>query len=376
MTDPFDLPPEIAGKIPLFAEIQKVLGWSGGPVNWDLARQIAVSIAAEAGTDPLPAGADDEIAQAARLAEMWLTDSGIIPPRSRLIRARAVTSVGWAELADAELGELLEPIAAKAASAMNPHLPPGDGAAMMLRALGPMLMGTQAGAALGALACELTGTHDLGLPAGDESVTVIWNAADRVAAEWKLDAREVREVIALRAVAHVALQDAFPALRTRFYSLYHQVVSDLEIDLAAGIEKLQGLDMSDPSALQEAMAAEGLFETGTTPAAAAALAGISHVLALLDAATTASVYAASVRMSDATHAIEALARHRASATGGTDLLEGLIGLRGMPRREAGGFVRAVLAHGGPALLHRALGEDPFPEPAELADPAVWIARAG
>jgi uncharacterized protein (DUF2342 family) len=34
---------DITGKIPLFAELRKLMSWSGGPVNWDLARQIAIS---------------------------------------------------------------------------------------------------------------------------------------------------------------------------------------------------------------------------------------------------------------------------------------------------------------------------------------------
>src|SRR3712207_7479928 len=36
-------PEDLLGKMPLFAELQKLMSWSGGPVNWDLARQGAVS---------------------------------------------------------------------------------------------------------------------------------------------------------------------------------------------------------------------------------------------------------------------------------------------------------------------------------------------
>ena len=38
-------PDDLAGKIPLFAELQRLLSGSGGPVNWDLARQLAISSA-------------------------------------------------------------------------------------------------------------------------------------------------------------------------------------------------------------------------------------------------------------------------------------------------------------------------------------------
>ena len=33
----------LSGGMPLFAELQKLMSWSGGPVNWDLARQLAAS---------------------------------------------------------------------------------------------------------------------------------------------------------------------------------------------------------------------------------------------------------------------------------------------------------------------------------------------
>ncbi len=36
-------PEDLLGKMPLFAELQKLMNWSGGPVTWDLARQGAIS---------------------------------------------------------------------------------------------------------------------------------------------------------------------------------------------------------------------------------------------------------------------------------------------------------------------------------------------
>src|SRR4051812_24411931 len=36
-------PEDLIAKMPLFAELQKLMNWSGGPVNWDLARQGAIS---------------------------------------------------------------------------------------------------------------------------------------------------------------------------------------------------------------------------------------------------------------------------------------------------------------------------------------------
>ncbi|MGZ4114161.1 MAG: zinc-dependent metalloprotease, partial [Actinomycetota bacterium] len=43
---------------PLFQELQRILFSSSGPVNWELARQIAVATAASAGEDTEPSAAD------------------------------------------------------------------------------------------------------------------------------------------------------------------------------------------------------------------------------------------------------------------------------------------------------------------------------
>ena len=48
-------PEDLLGKMPLFAELQKLMSWSGGPVNWDLARQGAISQLAP-GHQPTSAG--------------------------------------------------------------------------------------------------------------------------------------------------------------------------------------------------------------------------------------------------------------------------------------------------------------------------------
>jgi len=92
MDDPFELPPDVLKRVPLFAEIQKVLSWSGGPVNWDLARQIAVSIAA--GDAPGQAVSEQDhadVAEQVRVAELWLTDAVAMPTPTHLVKARAAT---------------------------------------------------------------------------------------------------------------------------------------------------------------------------------------------------------------------------------------------------------------------------------------------
>ena len=64
--------------MPLFAELQKLMTWSGGPVNWDLARQGAISQLA-AGHQPTSAAERTAVAEALRLADLWLDQVTELP---------------------------------------------------------------------------------------------------------------------------------------------------------------------------------------------------------------------------------------------------------------------------------------------------------
>src|SRR3954469_12621693 len=71
-------PEELLGKMPLFAELQKLMNWSGGPVNWDLARRGAMS-SLSAGHQPTSAGEKSAAAEALRLADLWLDAATDLP---------------------------------------------------------------------------------------------------------------------------------------------------------------------------------------------------------------------------------------------------------------------------------------------------------
>src|SRR6478735_1161764 len=71
-------PEDLLGKMPLFAELQKMMSWSGGPVNWDLARQGAISQLA-AGHQPTSQAEQTAVAEALRLADLWLDQVTELP---------------------------------------------------------------------------------------------------------------------------------------------------------------------------------------------------------------------------------------------------------------------------------------------------------
>src|SRR6476620_4944482 len=75
-------PEDVTGKIPLFAELQKLLSWSGGPVNWDLARQMAISAIA-GDYRPVSETETAEVRDAIRLADLWLDAVTDLPSGGR-----------------------------------------------------------------------------------------------------------------------------------------------------------------------------------------------------------------------------------------------------------------------------------------------------
>jgi putative hydrolase len=380
MEDPFDLPPDVLKRVPLFAEISKVLSWSGGPVNWDLAKQIAVSMAA--GEAPVPSVTEQdhaEVAEHVRIAELWLTEAAAIPPTSHLVKARASTPADWAEHATQAFAELIDPVAAKVARAMGEQsLPEVADAGMLAQAMGrlaPMFMGIQTGTIIGSLAREVTGTHETGLPTSDDELLLVLSEIDRFALSYGLDTRATRQWIAARAAAHRLVFEAFAGVRAQFFARYHNYVASLDIDLAQGMQRLQELDLSDPEKLQDALGAEGLFSHQSSPETAKAAEEVTTFLSVVDAYTAGAVAAVAERAGDHGRIAEAYARRGADAGSGRAMLASFIGLEQSSDPRAPAFIDAVRDRAGFAALARVWEDaETFPTEAELADADAWLKR--
>lgn len=377
MDDPFDLPPDVLRRVPLFAELSKVLSWAGGPVNWDLARQIAISIAAGDSTDASIDEADrSAIDDHVRLAEGWLVEATGFE-RSDTMTGRAASRVEWAEQASVSLRDLIDPVASKISAAMAEQSAAAGGAdqaAMLTNALGqmaPMFMGIQAGSLVGALAREVTGAHDLGFPTDEDTVVLVLPAIDGIAEDYALDRTVLRQWIALRAVAHRLTFDGFA--RTRFFALYHTFVAALDFDLGESIRRLQELDLTDPSRVQDALGDGGLFAHEPSQESRSAARGIANLCSVVSAAADAACDAASTRLGDTTRVGEALRRRGDNES--VRMLSHFLGLDAHTSDDAAAFVRVVLGARGWSALARAWAQpDAFPTDTELTDPLGWMER--
>jgi putative hydrolase len=382
--EPFDLPPEIFGRVPLFAEIAKAMSWTGGPVNWDLARQIASAMAATEQTAPIIEEDRAELGDAARLTQSWLVEATALIDAPEPPRVLALGPQQWVDRALRLYPELIDPLAAKLAGAVAQEDPsdPGDasGLANVVGQLVPLLLGIQTGTILGSLSRSALTGYDLALPVEEDGVVaIVVPHVDAHAREFGLDRRESRYWTTLRAVATRLAFDAQPWTRAQFFSLYHQFLAAVDLDLGEALERLQHLDLSSPDQLQGALG-EGLFGFAEAPSAGPALENLQRYLGLLEATIDAAVRAAATaRLAGAARIAESVARRRTADGAGEGMLQRFIGVQVPPNvaRATIEFVERVVAAGGWPLIWRAWSDpDRSPTAADISDPDAWIQRAG
>ena len=382
--EPFELPPDLLRAVPLFAELSKVLSWTGGPVNWDLARQVAVAVAgSEERVHSVDAADATATAEAVRLAELWLAESPGLPQPGRMATVTALTPARWAERATT-LREIVDPLAAKVANALSEQsgeIAPDAGAGMMgpvMQQMAPVFMGIQAGVALGSLATSVLGTYDVPVPLADEgTLDIVLPTVDAVAETFGLDRDSTRLWVALHQSAHRIIFEGMPGVSAHFFAVFHNYVSAMQIDLSGVFDRLASLDITSPDNLREAMEQEGFFGIADTPAAESAMVRVQRLLAMIEAFADRAVEAAATRLPNAARIAEAMSRRRAEPAAGERMFGQFLGLT-VPAefiREADAFCRGVLTAADWAALARVWDDpDNLPTDAELNEPAVWLAR--
>src|SRR6516225_6504033 len=107
-------PNQFADALRQFADL---LSYSGGPVNWELAKNLARHTIAGKGDPSVLANERAAIIEAVRLADLWLDDVTTFPSGIRKIEAWSKSE--WLEATFPVWSSLCEPIAAKAVDAMG-----------------------------------------------------------------------------------------------------------------------------------------------------------------------------------------------------------------------------------------------------------------
>jgi uncharacterized protein (DUF2342 family) len=178
-------PNDPSAQLPLFAELQKLLSWSGGPVNWELAKQLATQALAGNSTIVSPADRTGTV-EAIRLADLWLDDATDLPSGVQTIETW--TRAEWLDRTLPVWSSLCDPVAARVVAAMSSALPAeqlealgaGNPLAGIMTQIGGLMFGAQVGQGLGGLAQEVVSATDVGIPLGPQGVAAL--VADNVAA--------------------------------------------------------------------------------------------------------------------------------------------------------------------------------------------------
>ncbi|MDP9396903.1 MAG: zinc-dependent metalloprotease [Actinomycetota bacterium] len=373
----------------MFTRLGQVLSWTGGPVNWDLAREVARQTVATSNDRYVGDRQRVQIEEAVRLAELWLDDATVLPAGAQ--RVVAWSRAEWVEETQPAWKQLVEPVAGRVVEAMGEALNrqaaeiPTELQAMtaplqgMMRSMGGAMFGAQVGSALGALAGEVVGSTDVGLPLGPAGRAALLPAnVATFGAGLGVPEDQVRLYLALREAAHHRLYAHAPWLRERLASEITRYAQGISIDTSRIEEAVSRLDINDPSGLQDAFSS-GLFAPQHTPEQERVLARLEGLLALVEGWVDEVVDAAAKPHLPAAGALhEAVRRRRATGGPAEQTFANLVGLQLRPRRlREGAALWAALLEARGAAGRDAVWDHPdyLPDADDLDDPATFAARS-
>lgn len=378
--------------MPIFGDLAKMFQQQG-PVGWDAARQLALSVATDGGKEPNVDPMERmRIEPLARVAEIHIGTATGLPASTsgQGIRIVPVTRGQWANATLDAWRPLFESLAgalgddqaaADAAATPDPNDPFGF-MGPLLQMIGPMMLGMTAGSMVGHLARRSFGQYDLPIPRplSDELMVVPANL-DEFGQEWSIPADDLRLWICLQEVAmHTVLR--LPHVRGRLDDLLSRYVTGFQPDAGALEERLGELDMADPSSMNGLQSLFGdpqvLLGAIQSPAQREMLPGFEALIAAIVGYVDHVVDVAGQNLlSNHGMLAEAVRRRRVEAAPSDNFVERLFGLEltqaSYDRGNA--FVAGVVERAGEDGLARLWeAERTLPTPAELDAPGLWLAR--
>ena len=350
----------------LLDELMKLLS-RPGPVNWALAEQLAGHVSGE--PEPIDPWIADEYLELARLAQLKVpatTGLATDPTLEPVLVGRKE----WARLHLRSFRYLVDPMADRL-DGMGPG-PLGG----LMKPLGPVLLGMNAGALAGMLSTQALGSFDTGLPVAEPvGITFHIPNIEGFATEHSLDPRQVRLWVAFHESVHEALLSR-PWVRPHLIELFGSLVTSMELDTGAlGVWQEA---LTDPARLEEAFGQSGgmnaLFGGGVDEE----LLEEAHA-----AMTMVEGYGAYLVEQASAGLLPDLAAIRAAMTDRLANRQDRSEFTGTPRSSSSAgvhgrgteFCAEVGARWGPeAVLRIWEGPDRLPSPRELDDITGWAAR--
>lgn len=357
-------------------------GQQSGPVNYDVARQLASSSIGFVA--PVPETTNAAIGEAVRLAETWLDGVSALPAGTT--KAVAWTPNDWIDNTLDAWKRLCDPVAEQISAVWASALPEearvmaGPLLSMMTQ-MGGMAFGSQLGQALGKLSREVLTSTDIGLPLGPTGVAALMPDAIEALSEGLEQPRsEIMMFLAAREAAHHRLFGHVPWLSSQLMNAVEAFAKGMKIDMSGIEEFAAGFNpaaLTDPSQLEQLLN-QGIFEPKATPEQAAALERLETLLALIEGwVQTVVNEALGERIPGASALSETLRRRRATGGPAEQTFATLVGLELRPRklREAAALWEKLTRAGG-VDGRDAVWQHPdlLPSSADLDEPAGFIDR--
>jgi coenzyme F420 biosynthesis associated uncharacterized protein len=384
---PEQRPEDPFADVPLFREIQRVLLAGTGPINWELARQVGMALAAGQRPDPEPTPENrvgfESTVRAAELAVADLT--GLSPP-AEVTRVEAIRRAAWVEANIHGLKGLFEPAAEKLSQVLDqagreqaPSPESPFGLEMLMNRMTPLLTGMQVGMVLGTVGQKVLGQYELPIPRSESPALlfVVPNIED-LERDWSLPSIEFRAWVALHETTH-AFELGRPWARDHFFGLIRELVDEMELDLSGIEERLAGLDLSDPEKLSETIGdpvellGQSLGEEGRL-----LLARLQAFMAAAEGYADHVMQEVGRRMLSSFDRIdEAMRRRREERTQEERALERMLGidLKREQYRLGGAFCERVAELTDEQTLAMMWTDaESLPSMPELEEPRLWLAR--
>ncbi|AZI58398.1 zinc-dependent metalloprotease [Nakamurella antarctica] len=351
---------------------------SAGPVNYDLAKQMAMQ--ALPNNHPVSSVDLAAVRDAVALAEVWLDGATSFPAGAH--KVTAWTPKEWVEATMPVWQELCSPIADRMGGAMLEGLPEEAKAQAgpmmaMLGSVGGMAFGSHLGQALAQLASEVLTSTDIGLPMGPAGTAVLLpRALAEFGTSLGIDSDQARLFMAAREAAHQRLYASVPWLRKAVIATIAQYAATITVDFSAAEGLAANFNPADMAAIEQSLN-QGMFSAVSTPEQEWVLGKLETMLALVEGwVDTVVSDAVGDRLPTASALSETLRRRRATGGPAEQTFASLIGMELRPRR-----LRAA------AQLWRSLGEsrgidgrdtlwsdpDLLPTSADLDDPQAFVA---
>ncbi len=273
--------------LPMFRDLARLFAGQG-PVNWDIARQIAVWTATEGEAEPNVDPVERiHLEELLRVADLHVSNAtGLSTSLSGgLLSAAPTTRSDWALRTLQAWRPFLERLATAVSAAGESEGTGPDPATQLLgdlgRVVGPVLLGMQSGYMVGHLGRRALGQYDLPLPRGTSDQLLIVPAnITAFAGEWSIPDDDLRLWILLEELTHHAVLGR-PHVRARLEALVDDYVGKFEVDANALEGSFADIDPTDPASFAKALSPETLLGIMQTPAQREVAVRIETLLAAL-----------------------------------------------------------------------------------------------